>query len=319
MKTSEEMIADLLNRRNRYMTDKTIKRKKTIRITSYFLSMFIVALLGFGSWHIGLFDLNQNSAGNHSNGTNTPDKTDQGTIDTGKYPTANDTEISKNRIIWAENDVNQAYDGFTVWSKYDSVSFRLHDALESGTNDDIFAILARPSIDYTFNVDGKTIAEYYSDMCEEQDLPGVLTQLLKEGDYLKYGKSLYETGTPDGEIWARSLYEEQVKFYGSNILETYIVDGQFLKEKLEQDIVTAANNTEATDAYEQAKSKYFDQLAVTVHGSLPSQAAPQMNGIIIFLTKNDFSELSLDNIEGWTFDLAVKDNETYVYVSSIDE
>lgn len=213
-------------------------------------------------------------------------------------------------VIVADNstmDVDHRVEGLTEWGKFNAVSIRLYDALEAGEKDDVFAIFARPAIDYDFVFQGKTIAAYYSDMCDEKNLPELLTQLLKEGDALKYGAVLYETGTPTGEKWAKSLYEERVKYYGDALLKKYIVNGEFFKDKLEEDIEAAKNSSAATDHYSKALAVYLDQIASKIHGSLPSETVPEYNGIIMYLTKDQFSSFTFDNVEGWTFDLAFKD------------
>lgn len=247
-----------------------------------------------------------------SNGKTDAEDTEKNTVDPAK------SNASDKKVIWAD-DVNHAFEGFTQWSNFDSVGYRLYTALGSGESDDVFAILARPAVDYDFEYEGKTIAEYYSDKCDERNLPELLTQLLKEGDALKYGTALYETGTPNGEKWARSFYEERIKYYGDAVLEKYIVDGEFLSDKLERDIETAKSNNEATEAYNKALGAYLEQLASSLHGSLPSETVMRENGIIIYLTKDEFSSLSADDFAGWTFDLAVKDGDALTVTYGVEE
>ncbi|EWM55068.1 hypothetical protein [Ruminococcus flavefaciens] len=221
------------------------------------------------------------------------------------------------KVIWAEDmaTVNLIDDeGFTKWHQFNSVGYRLYNALESGEEDDVFAILARPAVDYTFIYNGKTLEEYDSDMYNEHILPDQLEQLLKEGDSLKYGEELYKTGTPTGEKWYQSLYEERIAFYGEAILEKYIVNGEFLREKVEQDISTALNSNEATVAYNTAYGAYLNQVAASIHGELPTEVVTEANGIIMYLTREEFSVFSPDRIDEWSFDLAFKDgNLTYQY------
>ena len=222
------------------------------------------------------------------------------------------------QVIWATDDaaVDRFVEGLTEWHQFNSVGYRLYDALESGKDDDIFAILARPAVDYTFKYNGKTLAQYYSDMCNERNLPEILAQLQKEGDSLKYGDALYKTGTPTGEKWTQSWYEERIKYYGDAILGKYIVNGEFLCEKLEQDLATAMNCNEATIAYKTAYGAYLSQVAASIHGELPAEVVTEENGIVMYLTREEFSVFSPDGISGWTFDLASKDNETtYQYGS----
>ena len=250
----------------------------------------------------------------------------EGTITAdGSLKTDAETKKQENpdlNIVWADNaamSVDDRDEGFTEWGKFNSVTYRLHDALEAGKKDDVFAILARPAIDYDFEYKGKTIAAYYSDVCDEKNLPELLTQLLKEGDSLKYGTALYETGTPDGEKWAKSLYEERINYYGDAILRKYIVNGEFLKDKIEQDIESAKNSSEAADTYVKALAVYLDQISSKIHGSLPTEIVPEYNGIIMYLTKDHFSSFTFDNVEGWTFDLAVKDSDDTVVTAYGDE
>ena len=229
---------------------------------------------------------------------------------------------SGHQVIWAENNnaVIEFDEGFTQWHQFDSVGCRLYEVLESGDDDDVFAILARPVVEYTFLYNGKTLAEYYSDMCNERNLSEILGQLLKEGDSLKYGEALYKTGTPFGEKWAQSLYEERIAYYGETILGKYIVNGEFLSEKVEQDISSAMNNNDATVAYKTAYGAYLNQVASTVKGELPAEVVVEENGIIMYLTKDEFSVFTADRIEAWTFDLAYKgDGMTHQYGVMGDE
>lgn len=71
-----------------------------------------------------------------------------------------------------------------------------------------------------------------------------LGHLLKLGDMLKYGEALYTTGTPDGEKWSQELYEQKVAIIGEDIIAKYIVDGEFLRDKVEADMeaITAKYN-----------------------------------------------------------------------------
>ncbi len=228
---------------------------------------------------------------------------------------------SGHQVIWAEdmNSVNEFYEGFTVWHQFDSVGYRLYEALEAGDDDNIFAILARPSVDYTFRYNGKTLAEYYTDMCNERNLSEILAQLLKEGDSLKYGEALYKTGTPSGEKWAQSWYEERIAYYGETILGKYIVNGEFLSGKVEQDIAAAKNSNEATVAYKTAYEAYLNQVASSVKGVLPAEVVVEDNGIIMYLTRDGFSKFSADRIDGWTFDLAFKNGETTYQYGIIED
>ena len=59
----------------------------------------------------------------------------------------------------------------------------------------------------------------------------------------------------------RSYYEETIDYYGQTLLDKYIVDGQFLKDKLERDIEKAQKQTKAADNYYKAFTAYLNHLA----------------------------------------------------------
>ena len=278
-----------------------VKRKTAVRWGS--IAAAIVLLVGAITLS-GILNKNSPTINNPSK-TNGSSKTD--TV------TSRQDSIYIN-AIWADDagEVSES-EALTKWGRFNLVSSRLYSALENGNSDDVFAILARPDIDYDFEYNGKRMERYFSDMCDEKNLPDKLTQLLKEGDALKYGTALYETGTPDGEKWYKSLYEERVSFYGEAILSKYIVNGKFLKEQLEQDIEEAKNASEATDEYNKALSGYLNQIADSVDGVIPSEALPEQNAIIMYLTKEQFSSFPIDNVDGWVFDLAAKDDRMYIF------
>ena len=233
----------------------------------------LVALVGFGIW------------GAVNNGTNTPAPT-----------------VSDMKVIWADSSYMEV--------TQNGVSTKLENAINSFGKDKVFAILARPEIDYSFKYQGKTLEELSNALREEVMLPEKLWQLLKLGDFLKYGEALYTTGTPEGEKWDKALYDNQINFFGRDLLDKYIVDGQFLSEKVEQDIEKAEKSNTAQDAYNKAMSAYLEKIASSVKGSMPSQTVPERNAIIIFMTGDAFSEFKADHSEGWIYDLAPKGGNT---------
>lgn len=311
MKNSDEMVNSLFERREQYLTEKKKQHRTIMKTAICVSSLCLVALFGFGIWQSGLLRQSPIQTENPANISSGNQVSETSALATDKEIDSSD--IHDFSIIWADN-ANDGLEGFTTWNNHDSISFRLCEALESGNKDDVFAIFAMPAKDYTFEYKGKTLADYYLAMSEERNLPDKLLQLLKEGDSLKYGEALYKTGTPTGEIWYQSLYEERVAFYGNTILEKYIVDGQFLVEELERDIAIATNSTQATDAYNKALTAYLEQLAASVHGVLPLEAVPEKFGIIMYHTKDQFSAFinnSDDDIDTteWTFRLAANESD----------
>ena len=275
MKNYKEITNNLLNRRDKYLK---MRKKKIKMITSIALSVSCICLLVIGL-------------------VNFKDKT---------------LKLSNNdnmKIKWATSkDSNE--EGITTWNGK-QVTFRLNEALETNDSEIVYAIYTRPFIDDNYIFEGRTLKEYYLDMANETNLPEKLSQLLKEGDSLKYKEKLYTTGTPDGERWTEFLYNERVNYYGNDILNKYIVDGNFLKEKLEEDIKVANNTTTAQDKYKIVKKNYLNDLAKTIKGELKTEVSENNDGIIIYLKKESFSSFNVNNINEWLFDLARKANEQF--------
>lgn len=75
-----------------------------------------------------------------------------------------------------------------------------------------------------------------------------LGQLLKQGDSLKYGEMLYTTGTPDGERWDEKFYWQRIEFYGEELLAEYIVNGEFMREKVEADMAAVLEKNRSPES-----------------------------------------------------------------------
>ena len=220
------------------------------------------------------------------------------------------SEKDATKIIWADSAItdNEAIKE----TNGNWMSYGLYNAFEGATGTDVFAVLARPKADYGFLYEGKNLEEYYLAMGNEKDLPEKLRQLSKEGDALKYGEMLYTTGTPDGEKWAKELYEERIRFYGEDILNQYIVDGEFLKDKLEADIVKSENSHNATLAYKEAKNAYLTDLAQTIKGEFPTEVNIEQEALIMYMTRDTFYAFTESSISEWIFEFASKNGNTDV-------
>ena len=195
MKTTDEMVESLFDRREQFKIE---RRKKATRIVSVIaIALGASALLG-----VGIRQMNQVEKA------------------PSEVTTAAETaEVAKPRqdetpaVVWAENSAENVEMLDELEGKL--VTARLSKALaEDGGA--VFAILARPAVDYDYMYDGKTLAAYFTAMCDERNLPERLAQRNQEGDDLKLGAALYEIGTPEGVKWAKSFYEERVAYYGKS-------------------------------------------------------------------------------------------------------
>ena len=191
-----------------------------------------------------------------------------------------------------------------------------------------FAVLAtyRPATANitSFVYEGKTLAEWAVAADEELMLPEKMAELLKQGDELKYGTALYETGTPDGIKWDRAWYEDRVAYFG-DLLNKYIVDGEFLREALEADVaalrgisittpdgtttVAYYGETSARAQYIRAWNAYLETVLpatvsrLTESGIQCSRVAYLNDALSLTVTAEQLKNLPLDDLGSWYFDL----------------
>ena len=129
-------------------------------------------------------------------------------------------------------------------------------AIITATSSSLISVFADENggSDFGFVSSGaKTETDNNETVISEAQLYDKLGQLLKDGDSLKYGEALYTTGTPDGEKWTKDFYEQRVEFYGEEFLAKYIVNGEFLRDKVVSDmaeITSKEGNSELNAAAE---------------------------------------------------------------------
>lgn len=139
---------------------------------------------------------------------------------------------------------------------------------------------------------------------------------MNTGESLKYGETLYQNGSPEGEKWAQSLYEETIEIIGDDLLSKYIVDGIFLKADLETDIVGHQEKlTAAHKNYDFACIAYRKHTAGELKRQLGTHdidydeiANDDRDYVIIYASAKQFSELFFEGITNWHFDFASKND-----------
>ena len=180
------------------------------------------------------------------------------------------------------------------------VSYELYTVLNNTTDEStVIAVYPQFKSSENYKCNGKTIAEYSEDVSSNKLLDEKLHQILKDGDELKYGELLYTTGTPDGEKWAKELYEQRVGFYGEKFLAKYIVNGEFLIDKVEEDIKDFSNAphnalAEALKAYKKAMIK--DTIEQLKQQNIGYEYREASDELIINVTSEEFKSLSLENV-----------------------
>lgn len=159
-----------------------------------------------------------------------------------------------------------------------------------------------------FVYEGKTLSERAIASENARFTLHKMHELLKQGEELKLGAALYETGLPDGTKWDRRLYEDKVAYYGE-LIDKYIVNGEFLHEQLSKDIAEYGMDT-YVEKYKLAYNAYLETVLPSVMQKLTqsgiscSRAAYSVNGITFTVTQTQLENIPLDDITNWFFDLA---------------
>ncbi len=304
MKNYNEIANDIFERREEYVAARREKRRSAVRITSAVCSFVLVALLGVGVWRSGLLSRGFLPV---TDGTSDEDLSESNTgVEKPNVP-----------VIWGNNSGGSENAGLVEWNGK-RITDSLYNALRNYENENC-AFAVSPIlryIDEEYEYNGKTIAEYESEAEEYRMTYYKFGELLKMGDSLKYGEALV-SGAPNGEKWAEPLYNERIEYFGEDLLAKYIVDGEFLKEKVEEDMAEYAEYERiARESYDTARKAYFRYFADEVIKQLEKQnVSYERNSetdLTVFVSADEFITLSLDNVRD--YGLAAKNgNDDLVY------
>ncbi len=189
------------------------------------------------------------------------------------------------------------------------VSFGLYDKLCNNTDTDIeIAVTPNYAINNNYVYNGKTISQYHNEWDEDSALFEKYGQIVKDGDKLKYGEALYTTGTPDGEKWDKDFYYQRVSFYGEEFLAKYIVNGEFLIDKVLADQATHQDEhktiNHAYKALHEAIDAYnYEEIQATIpqleQQNIRYEYNETQKALIFYVTATQFEKLSLDNVSSY--------------------
>jgi len=313
MKSANEMVNSLLERREYYEAEQ--KRKRTIitRTVTSMCCFCLVALLSFGVWQSGLFNTAPpvilNGDQSSLQGTDNSDETKPNNSETPSV-------MPDAPIIWGDANSEFQDAGFGTWNGK-MITLSLHDVLSDEKNKDcLIAIGVSFELDNEFIYNDKTISEYEAEADNAEQLINRLGELLKIGDELKYGEALYKTGTPDGKKWAKQLYDETVERIGKDVLSTYIVDGEFLKDKLEGDIAAYDASASARNAWYEAVEAYYKFIANETAEKLKegNVNCEVRKGLVVYVTVDEFSTLEIEDVI--CYSLAFRESEGVDFVEN---
>ena len=223
-------------------------------------------------------------------------------------------------VIWGtvSGEIQDA--GYTQWNGK-RVTMSLHTVLSDEKNkNSIIAVGLGFELDNKFVYNGKTIEEYNAEAERKQQILGSMGTLLKLGDELKYGEALYKTGTPDGKKWAKQFYDETVEDIGEDVLKTYIVAGEFLKDKLESNMENYTDHITSREACDEAIEAYYDLVAKQTSEQLRERNIPSevRDGLIVYVTAAEFTSLEIDNVMFYSLAMKAEEGENVAETSTND-
>ncbi|MBQ8546151.1 MAG: hypothetical protein IJ437_04340 [Clostridia bacterium] len=192
---------------------------------------------------------------------------------------------------------------YTTWNGM-MVSWDLYNALlEAEDSQELTIMVSDSNIEsfYDYVYEGKTYAEYEAELKELRALSGKLSQLKKDGEWLKYGESAYTEGK-----YSKELYDKKIAFYGEDILNRFIVNGVFLRDDLESHY--KENEEKANDIYVLLEKiiKESNRKFAFEHCKIFEQSCYNVelkeNVFWLYITKRDFANLSIDKSQ-YRFDI----------------
>lgn len=287
--------------------EKGIKERKRTRsrIFTCVTSLCLCLLIGLGVWQGGLLGRKPTVI------TDAPPSETGSGDNTNDNPQTNQGEAPKMEGGVQDVEIEPFGSGSALayWEEK-TVSISLLYALEKATDGEYLNIYLGSGVneeDTSFLYEGKTLKGYRDAWDDKRLLLGRLGALLKMGDALKYGEALYITGGPDGVKWAKSLYEKTVEEIGQDLLDKYIIGGEFLSDKVNED------REKLTDEMRDAEAKFYE--ACDAYGKFRLAREYQRlkaqginaglsatgNTLMISVTKSEFENLKFDDVEYWFF------------------
>lgn len=316
MKNTKDYTQEILRRSNEKIQNR--KRKQRIAVTLC-MCLAICAVAG-GAFALPklINNTSENSSGSQETESSSVVQDNGNTAGTDDIPFFSGADIGSDEVIlddkpviWDDSVGSSEDYGICEWHGK-SVSIRLYDELEKNDENVLFAVSPTNfNIDNDFVYSGKTLSQYAADRENEYLLINKLGMILKEGDSLRYGELLYKGGAPNGEKWAESFYHERVEMYGEEFLETYIVDGEFLKDKVQADLDAMSDRT-ASKLYDEAVEAYRLHTIKELAKALDEQGIRYemiKDYLVMYVTETELAQLSLSQPSKWHFCLAVDFNQ----------
>lgn len=316
MKNTKDYTQEILKRSNEKIQNRKTKQRIAVTLC---MCLAICAVAG-GAFALPklINNTSENSSGSQATESSSVVQDNGNTAGTDDIPFFSGADVGSDEVIlddrpviWGDSVGSSEDYGICEWHGK-SVSIRLYDELEKNDENVLFAVSPTNfNIDNDFVYSGKTLSQYAADREDEYLAFNKLGMLLKDGDSLKYGELLYKGGAPNGEKWAESFYHERVEMYGEEFLATYIVDGEFLKDKVEADLDAMSDRT-ASKLYDEAVEAYRLHSVKELAKALDEQGIRYemiKDYLVMYVTETELAQLSLSQPSQWHFCLAVDFNQ----------
>ncbi len=283
MKTCDEMVNSLFQRREQYLAEQKMKRRNAIISAALYCCAF--AVIGGIVLNIKSNIVSKQQSETSSDITSIVSTAESADTSAPKLPTADN-------IVWYEG-YGYDDDSYTIFGNK-QINSSLGDIADD--SDHIFAVTASRFVDTQFVYNGKTIAQYEAEEELQKRKVDTLNNLINSKDYL----SLMPYDTIIAEI-------------GEDNMSEYVVNGVLMEDKAMQDFKKAVEDwgtaqrtwDKACEAYrayiyEKTAAKLEAQGIKTAYSSDPAY-------LLLFVSREDFANLTLENMSEWFFMLASKD------------
>jgi len=211
-------------------------------------------------------------------------------------------------IVWYKG-IFYTGDIMTVFGNKD-INSSLWGFCNEEQNDCLYAIEAQYGfIDKQFVYNGKTWAEYEAEKEAQEKKFYSLSLLLSHGEYLINNKDSYLSTSPE----AKKYYDDTIADIGEDIMSEYVVDGVLLKEKAERDCAKAEEDWgTAKQTNDKVRTAYRAYIYEKTAKQLEAQGikyalSEDSLSLLLFITRDEFANLTLDNMSEWFFEHASKD------------
>ena len=211
-------------------------------------------------------------------------------------------------IVWYEPS---SVSGEAAWMEWNGMklSNELYEAVLKTESDRYLAVTIIYDNDEYLNrflYEGKSYAEHKEELESLRQLTYKYQALANQADMLKYGELLYTEGPPNGRKWTKEYYDKVVASFGKEFLSEFIVDGEFLAEKLEDAMEESQNKIKEKEKIIDPMLKaYHESSAPRIAEAFSQYAVTVKNGsAYLFITPAEFETIHVDNITDYFFSLA---------------